>query len=115
MLEQAGLHLKVERGNRVFPESDKSSDVISALSALLRQAGSQGAPESEGGGTGGGGRACAKGYGAAAGYRQPDRVIVATGGLSYPATGSTGDGLEWAADSGHKTYGAVTRPWFPLR
>ena len=39
LLEQAGLHLKVERGNRVFPQSDKSSDVISALSALLRQAG----------------------------------------------------------------------------
>ncbi len=31
-----------------------------------------------------------------------DRVIVATGGLSYPATGSTGDGLKWAADSGHR-------------
>ena len=39
LLEQAGLRLKVERGNRVFPQSDKSSDVISALSALLRQAG----------------------------------------------------------------------------
>lgn len=34
LLEQAGLRLKVERGNRVFPESDKSSDVIAALSSI---------------------------------------------------------------------------------
>ena len=39
LLEQAGLRLKVERGNRVFPQSDKSSDVISTLSGLLKQAG----------------------------------------------------------------------------
>lgn len=39
LLEQAGLRLKVERGNRVFPESDKSSDVIAALSSILRKEG----------------------------------------------------------------------------
>ncbi len=39
LLESAGLRLKVERGNRVFPQSDKSSDVIGALSALMKRAG----------------------------------------------------------------------------
>ena len=101
LLEQAGLHLKVERGNRVFPQSDKSSDVISALSALLRQAGvrvclnqkAEGLAVEEG---------VCKGVRCGGRIQTADRVIVATGGLSYPATGSTGDGLKWAADSGHR-------------
>ena len=101
LLEQAGLRLKVERGNRVFPQSDKSSDVISALSALLRQAGvrvclnqkAEGLAVEEG---------VCKGVRCGGRIQTADRVIVATGGLSYPATGSTGDGLKWAADSGHR-------------
>ena len=101
LLEQAGLHLKVERGNRVFPQSDKSSDVISALSALLRQAGvrvclnqkAEGLAVEEG---------VCKGVRCGGRIQTADRVIVATGGLSYPTTGSTGDGLKWAADSGHR-------------
>ena len=101
LLEQAGLHLKVERGNRVFPQSDKSSDVINALSALLRQAGvrvclnqkAEGLAVEEG---------VCKGVRCGGRIQTADRVIVATGGLSYPATGSTGDGLKWAADSGHR-------------
>ena len=90
LLEQAGLHLKVERG-----------DVISALSALLRQAGvrvclnqkAEGLAVEEG---------VCKGVRCGGRIQTADRVIVATGGLSYPATGSTGDGLKWAADSGHR-------------
>ena len=101
LLEQAGLRLKVERGNRVFPQSDKSSDVISALSALLRQAGvrvclnqkAEGLAVEEG---------VCKGVRCGGRIQTADRVIVATGGLSYPTTGSTGDGLKWAADSGHR-------------
>ena len=101
LLEQAGLRLKVERGNRVFPQSAKSSDVISALSALLRQAGvrvclnqkAEGLAVEEG---------VCKGVRCGGRIQTADRVIVATGGLSYPATGSTGDGLKWAADSGHR-------------
>mgnify|MGYP001385267486 CR=1 FL=1 len=101
LLEQAGLRLKVERGNRVFPQSDKSSDVISALSALLRQAGvrvclnqkAEGLAVEEG---------VCKGVRCGGRIQTADRVIVATGGLSYPTTGSTGDGLKWALDSGHR-------------
>ena len=101
LLEQAGLRLKVFRSNRVFPQSDKSSDVISALSALLRQAGvrvclnqkAEGLAVEEG---------VCKGVRCGGRIQTADRVIVATGGLSYPTTGSTGDGLKWAADSGHR-------------
>ena len=101
LLEQAGLRLKVERGNRVFPQSDKSSDVIGTLSALLRQAGvkvclnrkAEGLAVEEG---------VCKGVRSGGRVQTAHRVIVATGGLSYPTTGSTGDGLTWAADSGHR-------------
>ena len=100
LLEQAGLRLKVERGNRVFPQSDKSSDVISALSALLRQAGvrvclnqkAEGLAVEEG---------VCKGVRCGGRIQTADRVIVATGGLSYPATGSTGDGYRFAKEAGH--------------
>lgn len=100
LLESAGLRLKVERGNRVFPQSDKSSDVIGALSALMKRAGVEIHLQTsvEGlvirDGAAGGIRA--------GGREIPgNRVIVATGGLSYPATGSTGDGYIWAGESGH--------------
>mgnify|MGYP000356264681 CR=1 FL=1 len=100
LLEQAGLRLKVGRGNRVFPQSDKSSDVISALSALLRQAGvrvclnqkAEGLAVEEG---------VCKGVRCGGRIQTADRVIVATGGLSYPATGSTGDGYKLARQAGH--------------
>ena len=100
LLEQAGLRLKVERGNRVFPQSDKSSDVISALSALLRQAGvrvclnqkAEGLAVEEG---------VCKGVRCGGRIQTADRVIVATGGLSYPATGSTGEGHRMAREAGH--------------
>ncbi|MFQ7584297.1 MAG: NAD(P)/FAD-dependent oxidoreductase [[Clostridium] symbiosum] len=81
LLEQAGLHLKVERGNRVFPQSDKSSDVINALSALLRQAGVRVCLNQKAGGTGGGGGRVQR-VRCGGRIQTADRVIVATGGLS---------------------------------
>ncbi len=100
--EELGLKTKIERGNRVFPESDKSSDVISALSKELNRLHVDIRFEQEvdhillENNT-------FKGvviknntdilYG--------DKIIIATGGLSYKATGSTGDGFEFAKSIGH--------------
>ena len=101
-LEGEGLKLKTERGNRVFPESDKSSDVIKTLKKALEkrkvkivlntkvlnieikdgichgvivQSGDK------------------------SGSYKADKVIVATGGCSYQSTGSTGDGYRFAKDA----------------
>lgn len=103
LLERAGCPLKTERGGRVFPVSDKSSDVIRALSERLKHLGVQvylNAPVErlllEDGRAAG---LCLKRTGETV---RADRVIVATGGLSYPSTGSTGDGYEWARQTGHR-------------
>lgn len=102
LLERNGCPLKVERGNRVFPVSDKSSDVISALSGQIRELGAEVHLReevkelliSDG-------RCC--GILLSKGQRKvyADAVIVATGGLSYPSTGSTGDGYRFAKTCGH--------------
>ncbi len=94
-----GVPLKLERGNRVFPVSDRAADVIDALFRALRGAGVR---LVTGRATGlvlaaGGVRAVASD----AGTLPCDRAIVATGGLSYPATGSTGDGYALARQAGH--------------
>jgi predicted Rossmann fold flavoprotein len=96
-----GLKTKVERGNRVFPVSDKSRDVLDALMDYLRQA----KVEIKFNSTVKevmikenkiekillfGGREIIA-----------DKFIIATGGKSYPATGSTGDGYSWLARMGH--------------
>ncbi|MBR2725004.1 MAG: NAD(P)/FAD-dependent oxidoreductase [Ruminococcus sp.] len=99
--EDLGLPLKTERGNRVFPESDKATDVVAALekyvhsnkvkinsfetvkSLIIDDSTVKGVVSSEG-----------KEYFA-------DAVIVATGGKSYPLTGSTGDGYKFARQAGH--------------
>ncbi len=102
MLKKAGLRLKTERGNRVFPDSDKSSDVIRTFNRLLEKNGVEIRLHTgvkslliEDG--------CCCGVVLKTGKRlEADRVILATGGLSYPSTGSTGDGHRMAADSGHK-------------
>ena len=95
-----GVPLKVERGNRVFPESDRAADIIDALvralrrcrvpilqdraqSILLTQEGAAAAVEGE------------------RGTYSCKAVILATGGASYPTTGSTGDGYEMARALGH--------------
>ncbi len=104
--ESHGMPTKTERGNRVFPVSDHSSDVIAALSAALREqhvevflhtkvnrlllekrdeekrvTGVELADHTK---------------------MHADAVIVATGGISYPLTGATGDGYRMAEESGHK-------------
>lgn len=99
--EKLGVHTKVERGNRAFPASDHSSDIIRGLERrmkkldvhvhlntkvekiLCRE-----------------GRAC--GVEAAGRQFEGDAVAVATGGLSYPSTGATGDGYRFARECGHR-------------
>lgn len=105
-LEANGCHVKVERGNRVFPVSDRASDVTSALARRLRELHvkvelNQGVKELwlEDGALRG--VALSKGGGKDS-YIAADAVIVATGGLSYPTTGSTGDGYRFAEAAGHK-------------
>lgn len=102
LMEQSGCPVKTERGNRVFPVSDKSSDVIRALSGRLRELGVEVCLHEEVAGI-------LTEDGAVTGIRlkksgrkEPaDAVIVATGGLSYPTTGSTGDGYRFAKEQGH--------------
>lgn len=105
--EKAGVKTKVERGNRVFPASDKSSDVIRALQKeaekngarilfhhkvkeiLIRD-----------------GKAC--GVELTDGRKiTADRVIVTTGGMSYPSTGSEGDGFRFAVEAGHNVVSCI--------
>lgn len=125
-LERAGCPLKTERGERVFPVSDHSSDVIAALQRELKkrgveillnteaaglvtaEAGSGSADAERDGNFVGkdsniGSVACVEGVRLRSGkVLIADRVIVCTGGLSYPSTGSTGDGYRFAAETGHK-------------
>lgn len=102
-MEQNGCPVKTERGNRVFPVSDKSSDVIRALSTRLRDLGVEISLHEEVSGI-------MTQDGHVAGIRlkkggrtvPADAVIVTTGGLSYPTTGSTGDGYRFAEELGHR-------------
>lgn len=98
--ESRGVELKTERGNRVFPVSDNAVDIVDALTSFARRRAQiikgravellieenkiKGVKTDDG----------------EAVYA--DKVIVATGGLSYPGTGSTGDGYELARQAGHK-------------
>lgn len=100
-MEENGCPLKTERGNRVFPVSDHSSDVIKALTKALSTAkvnvklntAVKGLKVEDG---------ICKGVILDNGSTlYADRVIVATGGLSYPTTGSTGDGYRFARQCGH--------------
>ena len=95
-LEERGVPLKEERGGRVFPASDKASDITRALESEMRRLGVTvrlRTPVRELLVSGGVVTGLVLGDGA---EMAADAVIVATGGLSYPATGSTGDGLRWA-------------------
>lgn len=109
--EENGLRLKVERGNRVFPVSDHSSDVIKALEKKLKALSveirlhtrvesilteSSSAESSSD-------KRYIKGVRDEHGeIYEADAVILATGGVSYPSTGSTGDGHRMAEETGHK-------------
>lgn len=105
-MEEHGCPLKVERGDRVFPVSDHASDVIRACADALKRSGvrvslntkavrllTETAPDREGS------RIC--GVCLSSGEcLKADAVIVATGGLSYPTTGSDGDGFRFAEEMG---------------
>ena len=116
-IEDNGTPLKTERGNRVFPVSDHSSDIIKALNNALKRAGVdlrlntsvksiiteniQEGSESDLKKKG-----CIKRI---VGVKtdngeiiKADKVVIATGGISYKSTGSTGDGLRWAGEEGHR-------------
>ncbi|MBQ9112869.1 MAG: NAD(P)/FAD-dependent oxidoreductase [Clostridia bacterium] len=97
--EDAGVPLKVERGRRVFPVSDRAEDIVAALYGRVKAEG----VEIVNGRAGG----LLIEDGAVTGCRVGDReikadaVIIATGGKSYPGTGSDGDGYKLAAQAGH--------------
>ena len=100
MLESGGLRLKVERGNRVFPVSDKASDVIKCLQKMCADAGvlfrfHENVTEIEKM------QSTVFRVKSDAGEYFADAVIVCTGGESYPGTGSTGDGYRIAEKFGH--------------
>ena len=97
--EEAGVHLKVERGNRVFPVSDRATDIVDALVRVCREKGVSFIHERVDGLKIGNGRVRGVFYGKKS--MDLDAVIVATGGLSYPLTGSTGDGYRFAEAAGH--------------
>ena len=96
--EDAGCELKIERGNRVFPVSDRSQSVLDALKKELKSSGvivrtGRVSDISE----------IPGGLSVSAGNEAftAENVILATGGLSYPTTGSTGDGYKFAQKLGH--------------
>ena len=99
--EKAGCKLKTERGDRVFPASDHSSDIIAALERKLKEE-----------------KVCVRLHTKVKAVltkqervtgvlledgksESAEAVIVATGGVSYPSTGSTGDGYRFAKETGH--------------
>ena len=97
--ESHGLPLKTERGNRVFPRSDNANDVANLMASLCKKAGVRVM------------RTAAKqiitengavaGVATGEGYLPCRAAAVCTGGLSYPLTGSTGAGYEFARNLGH--------------
>lgn len=100
-MEQNGCPVKTERGNRVFPVSDKSSDVIRALSTRLRDLGVEVNLHTEVAELVAGEKVTGIRLKKGGQLVPADAVIVATGGLSYPTTGSTGDGYKFARTQGH--------------
>ena len=105
LFEGLGVPLKTERGQRVFPVSDNAHDIVNALAGRLHDAGvtvrhetvtglAFSEPDRDGNRT-------IAGVSCSSGTFPFDRVIVCTGGLSYPGTGSTGDGYRFARSAGH--------------
>ena len=97
--QRQGVPLKTERGNRVFPQSDRAADIIDALLHALRRAGvsivqdrAQELRRTE---------TLLEGVEGEQGFYPCRAVVVATGGVSYPLTGSTGDGYQMAQELGH--------------
>ena len=104
--EELGVRTKVERGGRVFPVSDHSSDVIQALKSEMERLGVKinlNAEVKELITEKNSTRETVNGIRLVSGKKiSGDAVIVATGGISYPSTGSTGDGYRFARRCGHK-------------
>ena len=103
--EELGVPVKIERGNRVFPVSDHSSDVIGALSREMNRLGVEVHPHAEAEKilTDRENPELIRGIRLKNGKEVAgDACIVATGGISYPSTGSTGDGLRFAEELGLK-------------
>jgi len=99
---ELGLEIKVERGNRVFPESDKSSDVLSCLAKELNKLNVKiiyNAAITDVSAPNGRFKSVKTSKGQVV---EGDSLIVATGGNSYQLTGSTGDGYKFAKSLGHK-------------
>ncbi len=104
--EGLGVPLKTERGNRVFPVSDRAADIVDALYRYVKRSGAE-LREGEVkrlllDETGVRGVICKDGS-----EIHARRVAVATGGVSYPQTGSTGDGYRFAEQAGHTVVPAV--------
>ena len=97
--EALGVPLKVERGNRVFPVSDRSFDISGALERELRRLRVRILRERAAEITAEDGRVT--GVQTDRQHHPADAVVLATGGVSYPGTGSTGDGYAMAATLGH--------------
>ncbi len=97
--ESCGCPLKTERGKRVFPTSDQAASVVDALKKELRRAGVRVEKAEVAELIMQNGVCC--GVVAGGRERKADAVILATGGCSYPLTGSTGDGLRMARAVGH--------------
>lgn len=101
--EMLGVPLKTERGNRVFPVSDNANDIADCLINTASQAGVKFITDDA--------RKLILENGRAAGVKcekgeyYAGNIIVATGGRSYPKTGSTGDGYRLAEAAGHRVTG----------
>jgi hypothetical protein len=102
--ENAGVPLKTERGNRVFPESDRASDIAECLVRLMRETGVRVEKARATGITLENGAVSA--VETSSGGVECSAAIICTGGMSYPRTGSTGDGYDMARSVGH----TVVRP-----
>lgn len=101
LMENLGVPVKVERGNRVFPESDHASDVTNALRRALEKRGVRIEYNVRVTDLMLDGSVC-RGAVTESGESIPaDAVILCTGGCSYPSTGSTGDGYALAKSAGH--------------
>lgn len=106
-LEDNGMEAVVERGDRAFPSSHLASEVVDSLLRAAQKAGAEVICGKEvtavGSRDGMFSLTCSDGSSYTC-----RRLVIATGGLSYPKTGSTGDGYGWAEDFGH-----TIRPLFP--
>lgn len=103
--EALGVPLKTERGGRVFPESDRAADIVGALRRFIQRGGCRTITEKVLGI-----RPSEKGWLVLTASSETafDRIILCTGGLSYPVTGSDGDGYRFARSLGH-----TVTPLFP--